>query len=167
MTTTVMRLPGPRDYELMTRDGPVTIHAVLLGQGTSHSALHSHVEATAPPGVKCRACRWSETKIFRLVENAPGSIGPTLLGAYVIYTCGGSSVPGEITKTRLVRTDEPGGVIEALVVQRFERGELLDTFITRPAADALDDATNQDERLNDALEAWLDDPVHEAIYDAA
>lgn len=144
----------PQEWVLDTRDGPVTIYAVRLGHGTSRSDVHSHITDVAERGRKCSACRWSEVQIFK-----------TLLGDYVIHTAGHSAVPGEFTKTRLVRTAVPQAVIDALVVERFEAGELKDTFITRPAQDALDDATDLDVPLADALDEWADDPDNARLLD--
>lgn len=156
-----------RTYTLPTRDGPVEIHAILLGEGTSKSELHNHITDVAEPGQKCKACRWSEVRIFRLVESAPGSVGPTLLGAYVIHTSGCTVVPDEVTKIRLVRTDDVTAVIGALIVRKYVRGRLEECFITRPAQDALDDAADHDEALGRYFDEWITDPAHEALLDAA
>lgn len=144
----------PELWELPTRTGTTKILATLLGEGTSRSDVHSHLDDVAAPGQKCSACRWSEVKIFRLPE-VDGQRGD-----YVVHTAGRSAIPGEFTKTRLVRTASPRAVIDALIVQRYEDGELRDTFITRPAQDALDAATDQDDDLGEALDEWMEDPAN-------
>lgn len=151
-----MSLMERREHTLPTRDGPVSITGTLIGFGTSESPLHSHADAVAQPGQKCKACRWSEVKIFRLDA-----------GDFIVHTMGETRVPGELTKTRLVRTADAIAVIESLIVNKYERGSLVDTFVTRPALDALDMATNYSTELDAALETWLADPKNERMYDAA
>ena len=175
-----------RTYTLPTRDGPVDLHGILLGEGTSKSELHNHITDVAEPGQKCKACRWSEVRIFRLVETQaelskrthPARTGNPFesmklrekgpqLGAYVIHTSGCTIVPDEVTKIRLVRTDDVTAVIGALIVRKYVRGRLEECFITRPAQDALDDAADHDEALGHYFDEWITDPAHEALLDAA
>jgi hypothetical protein len=178
--------PKVQVLTLPTRDGPVTVRGVVLGEGSSRSELHNHATSVADPGQKCKACRWSEVKIIRLVEterdislrthpSRTGSVaesvrlrteGP-LLGAYIIHTVGMSVVPGEVMKTRLVRTTEPTAVLNALVVHKYESGNLVDTFVTRPAQDALDDAADADPDLDAVFRVWLTDPANAELLDAA
>jgi hypothetical protein len=147
---------------LMTREGPVTVHGLLLGQGSSRSNLHSHINDVAAPGQKCKACRWSEVKIIRLTHH-----NEERLGAYIVHTAGLSNVPGEMQKVRLVRTDDAASVISALIVRKFDRGELCESFITRPAQDALDDAADNDEKFQLVFDQWISNPVNEMLLDTA
>lgn len=141
-------------FTLQTRDGPVELTGTLLGQGSSQDAVHSHATKFAPKGAKCRACRWYEVQIYRLDD-----------GDLLAHTAGRSAVDGEFTKTRLLRSSDARALIAQLVVQRRDRGRIIDVFMPLPAQDALDAASDHDDEISAALDTWLSDAANRELTD--
>ena len=126
MTTTSTTQPPLRDWELSERDGRIDrFIGYHLGFGTS--AHHSKN-------------RWFEVDLYRQVD-----------GVYVIHTRGESSVEGETTRSRIVRTSSAYEVIELLTVYHNNK-----VFLTRPSSRALSQAAKWDEDICDAY-------IHRAV----
>lgn len=137
----------------------------FLGLGTSftesHSANASHPGGFVARGIRCNACRWFETRIFRElvlpdgVDDLDALVDSTFterdvrLGAYVMHFAGLSVVDGEVPLCRVETTSSPFTVIEAMTTRRVTSGG-PEAFIAKPAAHALAEAAANDRQLADA-----------------
>lgn len=120
---------GPRD---------LVVEGRFLGVGSSeHHSHKDHPGEYAPPGGRCGACRWFETRIFRLADGT----------GYLLYHVGVSLVPGERHYVTVDRARTPHEVIECYTRRRG--GE---TYLTAPSARALAQGSGFDDDLRDAYE---------------
>jgi hypothetical protein len=119
--------------------GTLTLRARFLGVGSTRFDRHTgHAGRFVAPEGRCGACRWFETRIFRVGLND-----------YVLHHTGVSRVPGEVDLHRHQRVYSPHEVLEAYTVRRAAEGR---AFLTRPAARALAQAVAFDPDLRDAYE---------------
>lgn len=113
---------GYQDYELYGRDGsPHRFLGLSLGWDSSDDGKRD---------------RWYEVALYRLTK-----------GDYLVYTCGGTRVPGETDRRRIVVTSSPYEVIELLTTRSKASGEL---FLPRPAQLTLAQAAALDDGIRDA-----------------
>jgi len=146
--------PAPADHELLDRDGAVVIiRGVILGRASSRRGPddHTHEGDYAPRSWKCSACRWFEVAIYG-VSGDPVYAD----GTYVVHTLGRSIVPGDITFARVAYADTPDEVIKSLVQWSQPRTGRQRPSLPAASADALDDASRADPRLDNAYASWLD-----------
>lgn len=131
----------------------INIAARFIGLGSSVRDRHQNHRDGAPhaePKMHCNACRWFETRIFRLVtEHDEDS---ELAGAnYVLHHSGVSIVPNEVVYYRYEVLRSGFEVIEALTIRKNDsRGNPQPPFLTRPAARALSQAAGYDTELREA-----------------
>lgn len=136
--------PGDPGSGHDNRVGTLTLEdATFLGVGSSRQERHfGHPSTRYAPkptgkGEGCGACRWFETRIFKLGDNE-----------YVLHHAGRSIVPGEQDLCRYEEAFSPYEVIERYTV----RNNVRPPFITRPALLALAQAASFDSTLRDAYE---------------
>jgi hypothetical protein len=122
MMTETAAPPGLQTHVLDDKDGDVTITARRLGEGSSHKPYKT---------------RWFEVAIFKDSD-----------GQYVVHTRGVSTIPGEYTKLRVVKTSSSFEVVEFLMVEHA--GE---RYIPRDSRRALAQAAQWDD---DLMERYLD-----------
>lgn len=143
--TGVWDLPGPDDST-----SPITppVEVRLLGLSTSHRADHewrgepNHPgQEYAPKGMRCSACRWFESRIFRETHDRK---------RFLVHNVGRSSVPGEETYVRLDWCLNAHEVLEVMMSRDPDRS-LLPSF-TAPAAKVLSQAAGFDTDMRDAWE---------------
>lgn len=119
------------------RDGFITFEGLFLGVGSSRRVHHAdHAGEVAERGERCGRCRWFETRIFKLGSND-----------YLIHQTGRTIVADEKQLTRHERAYSPDEVVESYVVRRPDEDR---TFLTRPAARALAQASAFDDDLRAA-----------------
>lgn len=134
----------------ISREDPMIINARFIGLGTSTRHQHNNhpndVEF-APPKHHCNACRWFETRIFRIVSSAEED--GELAGAnYLLHHSGVSIVPGEVVHYRKEVLRSAHEVVEAYAIRRLDSsGNPQAPFLTRPAARALAQAAGFDTEL--------------------
>lgn len=139
----------------VSRAEPVRVRARFIGMGTSARFVHqNHVGDVATtwalPKQHCNACRWFETRIFRLLASEEDE--SELSGSnYLLHHSGVSIVPGEVVHYRYDAVRSAYEVIEAFTVRKHGRdGKLQDPFLTRPASRALAQAAGFDRDLEHA-----------------
>jgi hypothetical protein len=137
----------------ISQSEPIVISARFIGTGSSERHRHqNHLDDAefAQPKQHCNACRWFETRIFRLVELAHEEGG--LAGAnYLLHHSGVSIVPGEVVHYRYEAVRSAHEVIEAFTVRKNSpAGVAQPPFLTRPAARALAQAAGFDAELEHA-----------------
>lgn len=116
----------------------LVIEGTFLGFGSSEHRTHkNHRDKYAEAGGRCGACRWFETRIFRLGDGT----------GYLLYHVGVSLVPGERHYVTVDRARTPHEVIECYTRRRG--GE---AYLTAPSARALAQASGYDDDLCDAYE---------------
>lgn len=154
------RLPQPRNVgqrSLWTlpigSSEPLRISARFIGIGSSARYRHqNHFEGAefARPKQHCNACRWFETRIFRLVAHADEE--GDLAGAnYLLHHSGVSIVPDEVIHYRHETVRSAHEVIEAFTIRKSSpAGVPQPPFLTRPAARALAQAAGFDAELEHA-----------------
>jgi hypothetical protein len=128
-------------YDLPT----ITFTGVLLGVSTTYQPTHTCPEphGHAPKSVRCGACRWFETRVFRLVDHDTA----VLQGRrYVLHHVGRSIVPGEVNLPRYELVGGGHEVVEAYIVRK----EGAVPFITKPGAKVLAQAAQFDGEIEDA-----------------
>lgn len=114
----------------------VTIEGVFIGMGTSHTGFHRHHRGNyAAKNERCGACRWFETRLFKLTD-----------GDYVLYHVGATIVPGELVFHRMGRARSAYEVVE-MYTDRARDGTVT---MTKPAARALSQGAGFDAALRDA-----------------
>lgn len=133
----------------------INVRARFIGIGTSARFAHKNhvgdpVSTWALPKQHCNACRWFETRIFRLL--ASGEEDGELSGSnYLLHHSGVSIVPGEVVHYRYEAVRSAHEVIEAFTVRRNNSvGQPQQPFLTRPAARALAQASGFDSELENA-----------------
>lgn len=92
MMTETAAPPEFQTYVLEDKDGPVTITARKLGEGSSYRVYKD---------------RWFEITIYKDSD-----------GNYVVHTRGLTKLDGEFTKLRVVKTTSSFEVVELLMVER-------------------------------------------------
>src|SRR5262249_37629594 len=128
----VWELPPGRDAQ---DPSDLVIRGRFIGLGSSEHGAHKfHAGEYAERGGRCGACRWFETRIFRLAQ-----------GGYLIYNVGATIVPGE---RDLVPVEQARGAHE--VVELYTRRRDNRTYLTAPSARALAQAAEFDEEMDDA-----------------
>lgn len=127
-------LPPGRDDDDELED--VLIEGRFIGLGSSEHRTHKdHAGEFAERGGRCGACRWFETRIFRLTDDT----------GYLIYNVGVSLVPGEQHLVTVERARTPQEVVE-----RYTRRRDGEVYLTSPSARALAQAAGYDDRMDDA-----------------
>lgn len=132
--------------------------ATFLGYGSTERSRHKNHDGSefAPQGVKCPACRWYESRLFKLHPPASAGTGTDNGSSrrqhYLIHHVGASNVPGEVDLCRYEETYSAHGVVEAFTV-RPHSGK---PFLTRPGALVLAGAAAHD---NEVETAWVNRAV--------
>jgi hypothetical protein len=127
------QLPAGRDDDDVE---DVVIEGRFIGLGSSEHRTHKdHAGEFAERGGRCGACRWFETRIFRLDDGT----------GYLIYNVGVSVVPGETHFVTVERARTPQEVVERYTQRR--NGEV---YLTSPSARALAQAAGYDDGMHDA-----------------
>lgn len=142
--------PEIRQWELMQRGVPYLLTAERIGHASSRRSDHNHPDNSPyEPTTRtdtanrkpCAACYWTEVKIFR-------THGEGNRAKYVVYTAGGTSIPGAQTFSRLTWTDAHHEVIEILVERRSGQPPTMNATTAR----ALSQAASCDRDLD---YAWI------------
>jgi len=137
----------------VSRSEPIVINARFIGIGSSaRTRHHNHLDDAefAQPKHHCNACRWFETRIFRLVASAEED-GELAGSNYLLHHSGVSIVPGEVVHYRYEAVRSPHEVIEAFTIRKTgPSGDAQPPFLTRPAARALAQAAGFDTDLERA-----------------
>lgn len=132
-------------WEINDQEGVQTvITGRFLGMGSSYRPNHKGHPAgsSAPRGVHCSTCRWTELRLFQ---------GDS--GTFYIVNCGASDVPGERDLVRVTAVSAPFEVVENLTtIDRNTRQPML----TFPARRALAVAASHSRLLRDA---YINSPV--------
>ena len=155
-----------RVYSLPDRNGEIVFTGELLGNASSRVEQHvghrtsttvdgfligtTEIPLFAAKGDKCKACRWTETHIFRVTEDT--FTARTVVGhdvpdtvRYLIHTMGPSIVPGEFNKCRTEWASTGHEVVELLTVRTSKS-----TYLTASSARALAIAAGKDRMLEEA-----------------
>jgi hypothetical protein len=140
-------LPFPEGE--LAPEGALSIQARFLGLSSSYQGGHTrrgvpnhpHREYAARK-VRCSACRWFESRIFR-------ETGGTR--RYLVYNTGRSIVPGEELRVRYEWCRNASEVLEALITRNTEDPSAAPYF-TVPAARVLAQAAGFDTDLRDSWE---------------
>lgn len=126
-------LPSGRDDD---EDDYLVIEGRFIGLGSSEHRTHKdHAGEFAERGGRCGACRWFETRIFRLSDGT----------GYLIYNVGVSLVPGEHHLVTVERARTPQEVVE-----RYTRRRDGEVYLTSPSARALAQAAGYDDGMKHA-----------------
>lgn len=113
----------------------------FLGVGSSARNTHSnHDGRFAAQGVRCRACRWFEARIFRFGEEAEGD--------YLVYNVGQSAVPGETPRYSVRRVSSAAEVVDLLTRRRGDDGNSA-VAISLPAEIVLSQASRHDASIRE------------------
>lgn len=127
-----------KDFVVVTeQQGTVAFTGQLLGEASSEEDVHTHDDDFGPARsnrrMKCHACRWLETKIYRRAD-----------GVFVAHTIGRSSIPGEVDYARVFTTPSAFELVEVLTVRRGR------PFLPLPSARALAQAAAYDDKIENA-----------------
>jgi hypothetical protein len=134
-------------YTVRGRGGEnVSFRGSLLGEASSHQREHQHLGDTAPPGWRCRACRWFEVAIYRVVDDVVSE-----RATYLVHTLGRTRVPDEIDFARVAWADTAFKVMELLTQWRQRRPVLPDASV-----EAIELAAARDHGLSVAYDRWLE-----------
>lgn len=126
--------PGRDDEDDAVDD--LVIEGRFIGLGSSEHRTHKdHAGEYAERGGRCGACRWFETRIFKLDDGT----------GYLIYNVGVSLVPGERHLVTVERARTPQEVVE-----RYTRRRDGEVYLTSPSARALAQAAGYDRGMDDA-----------------
>lgn len=126
------QLPAGRDDDDVE---DVVIEGRFIGLGSSEHRTHKdHAGEFAERGGRCGACRWFETRIFKLDDGT----------GYLIYNVGVSLVPGEQHFVTVERARTPQEVVERYTQRR--NGEV---YLTSPSARAIAQAAGHDDGMRD------------------
>lgn len=120
----------------------LTVTGIFLGVGSSARSTHAghDGEDFAPTGVRCRACRWFEARIFRFGESADGD--------YVVYNVGQSIVPGETPRYTVRRVATADEVVNLLATRQTHGG--AQSSVSLPAEIVLSTASQHDHGIREA-----------------
>jgi hypothetical protein len=141
----------PVTYTVQGRDDeePVTFKGVLLAHESAHEDEHPHNGDYAPPRWKCRACRWFEVTLYRVMDDEQPR-----QHMYMVHTRGMTIVPNEIIFARAAWANSPYQVLELLT--QWRRGAVRSTpMIPQISQDLLDRAADHDPELSEALDRWI------------
>lgn len=124
--------------------------ATFLGYGTTQTSRHTGHDSddyAVRGGARCSACRWYETRLFRVHDDHPHH--------YVLHHLGGSRVPGEVQLARYEDAWSAHEVVELFTVrpdpgERDGQGRVRTPFLTRPGARVLAQAATYDDDVDDA-----------------
>lgn len=135
-------LPVGREGQLRTLDD-----ATFLGFGSTERSRHvNHVGSDyAQPKTKCPACRWYESRLFKVHDEARQH--------YLVHHVGASRVPGEVDWCRYEEAFSAHQVVELFTVRpdpddRDQQGRQRLPFLTRPGAAVLAVAAGFDDELS-------------------
>lgn len=123
------------------------IAGTFLGMGTTYRPDHKnhHSSVSAPPGVHCSTCRWTELRLFRMRADVGGAL--------FIVNCGASDVAGERDFIKVTQVDTAFELIEALTTADRQTRR---TVLPMPARRALAQAASHD---RDVRDAYINSPV--------
>lgn len=131
-------------WVITDRDGTEhRIAGAFLGMGTTYRPDHKnhHPSVSAPRGVHCSTCRWTELRLFKDARSL------------FVVNCGASDVEGERDFVKVTPVDTAFELIEALTtVDRHTRN----TVLPMPARRALAQAASHD---RDVRDAYINSPV--------
>jgi hypothetical protein len=124
--------------------------ATFLGFSSTQTSRHTGHDGAehAEPKTRCSACRWYETRLFRVHDGQPHH--------YVVHHLGASRAPGEVALCRYQDAWSAHEVVE-LFTQRpntdetDDRGRPRTPFLTRPGARVLAQAASYDDEIDDAF----------------
>lgn len=158
MLTTNVDLPTARDagtrgtwHLPVGREGQVRVlsDATFLGFGSTERSRHqNHPDSEfGRPGTKCPACRWYESRLFKIHDGHEHH--------YLVHHVGASNVPGEVDLCRYEETYSAHGVVELFTVRPHPddtdaQGRQRTPFLTRPGAHVLAAAAAHDDEIDDA-----------------
>lgn len=145
--------PGQlRRIELDAGDRRLEFDGLLLAVASSQKLTHNHGAQPAARGVTCSACRWVEVTLYRRHVTVPrDELSHDHATDYVLFTVGRSTVPGEHDIPRLVETESPYEVVEALTVRRAPGGDRpAEVFMPPQHLRALAAAAQFDSGIRDA-----------------
>lgn len=140
------------DWVVPTDDGDSVIefNGLLLGVSSSHRNQHiDHAQGTyAARRESCKACRWSEIRLFREVNDSK---------QFLIHLIGQSIVPGEVMLSRAEWLNAASEVLEALTTRKapIDEGHRIrpgSVYIAPTAARVLAQAANEDTDIRDVWE---------------
>lgn len=143
-------------HTITLREGELDFEGTLLGSGTTRAGQHwRHDSPYAARGERCPACRWSESSIYRVdgiygiygddAEEVPDTTPTPPEAPYLVYTLGGSIVPGETNPIRILWLHRGWDVIQGLLFKNHLGGA------NRQAAEA---AALVDEDIRNAYRLW-------------
>lgn len=132
-------------YTLTTeQQGTWEFQGELLGQASTRTTAHNHADGDLPPAQretdpalrrrKCNACRWHEARIYA-DDDTDG---------YILYTEGGSAIPGEIPFRRMTRATTPLELLSVMVVRT------ANPYVPVSSERALAQAADADDDLREA-----------------
>lgn len=130
----------------------IVITGTFIGLGSSEQPDHRGHPADeyAPQKQHCNACRWFETRIFRIETQTDDAARPTRV-SYLLHHVGVSEVPSEVDFFRHDIVHSAHEVIEVFTVRKnTPDGRAQAPFLTRPAARALSQAAGYDAELEAA-----------------
>jgi hypothetical protein len=132
----------PYIMKLTVESVPYEFAGIMLADQSSEAPEHRNHDgqATAPKGVKCSKCRWLEVEIYRRIDEFPT--------IYVVVTRGPSRIEGERNYAKIVFTESPFEVVEALTVRKTTGTQA--TFIPPQHARAIAQAAGHDEGMRRA-----------------
>lgn len=137
-------------FTLSTREETLEFQGVRIGYGNSKTFLHTNhpgfAFASEVPGtgkIKCSACRYNVVTLFRVSRTDP----LFERARYIAFTEGVSVCPGEVDYYRIVRSTGAVALVDALTV----RSRSGDSFLPRPASQALAEAAEDDDAIYDAF----------------
>lgn len=117
----------------------------FLGIGSSHRDTHiGHVDSDhAVSGVRCSACRWFESRLFRAGNR------------YILHRTGESMVPGEDPFYSYEEAVSAYEVLELLTTRKTNSDGSKRSFLAFPAARLLAQAAGNDEGMRTAYEGRM------------
>jgi hypothetical protein len=126
--------------------------ATFLGFGSTQRSRHTgHDDSDfAPPrGARCSACRWYETRLFRVHDVPAGR------DHFVLHHTGASRVPGEVDFHRYEEAWAAHEVVELYTIRPNpddldDHGRQRAPFLSKPGARTLAMAASHDVALDDA-----------------
>lgn len=137
-------LPVGRAGQLRTLDD-----ATFLGFGSTERSRHINHPGSdfSPPKTKCPACRWYESRLFKIHGDGAQH--------YLVHHVGASRVPGEVDWCRYEEAYSAHAVVELFTVRpnpddTDANGRQRLPFLTRPGAAVLAVAAGFDDRIDDA-----------------
>lgn len=140
----------------------ILVSGRFLGIGSTRTQQHvvrmpdgkyvQHPSAIVPDGLKCRACRWFEVRLFHDSTD----------DLFVIYYSGRSIVPGESQRCRFVEVKTHYEVFTVLSVEQKPRDDSSNTnplrtnrfFFTNPVLRLLAQASSFHDGIKDAYVSY-------------